>query len=145
MKFFELIRQYNNTKFRLKSKMNEEAELRELCALPKTSDMGGMPGAPGYNGSPVEKFVIRLGELQEEQNKLNSKLEDIRNDIMLFIDTLDDYFARQVVELVVFRLSPRPNWKHVAKRIGYSESGARALYKTSASKLENFELEELKR
>lgn len=145
MKFFEIVRQYNNIKFKLKSKLNEELELRELCALPKVNDMGGMPGAPGYNGSPVEKFVIRLDEIKQEQIELNSKLEEKRKDIMLFIETLNDYFGRQVVELVLFRTTPRPNWKQVAHRVGYSESGTRALYKSCTSKLENLELEELKK
>lgn len=144
MKFFDLVRQYNRLKFKLKSKINEELELRELCCLPKTSDLGGMPGSPGYNGSPVEKFVIRLDEIMQEQVELNKKLETIRKSLMQFIETLDDYFAEQVVELVVFRNTPRPNWKIIAKRVGYSESGTRALYKSSTLKLEKIEMEENK-
>lgn len=145
MKFFELVRQYNRLKFKLKSKISEEQELRELCCLPKTNDFGGMPGSPGYNGSPVEKFVIRLDEIMQDQVEINKKLETVRSNIMQMIETLDDYFAEQVVELVVFRNTPRPNWKVVAKKVGYSESGTRALYKTSTSKLEKLELEEIKK
>ena len=68
----------------------------------------------------------------------------MRNDIVLFIDTLDDYFARRCVEMVIFRTTHRPNWKEVARRIGYSESGTRSLYSSSTKKLQNLEKEELK-
>lgn len=143
MKFFELVRKYNHIKYKISSKINEENELRELGQLPKV-DYGGMPGSPGYHGSPTESFVVKLDQIQQDQKELNKQLEEVRNDIVLFIDTLDDYFARRCVEMVIFRTTHRPNWKEVARRIGYSESGTRSLYSSSTKKLQNLEKEELK-
>lgn len=143
MKFFELVRQYNHIKYKIFSKINEESELRELGQLPHV-DNGGMPGSPGHNSSPVENYVIRLDEIKQDLEKLNIQLEEVRKNILKFIDTLDDYFARQCVELVVFRNTHRPNWKDVARRIGYSESGTRSLYNSSTLKLEQIEMEGLK-
>lgn len=138
LKFWELVRKYNNLKFKIRSKINEEAELRELGSLPKTSDMS-VPGSSGHS-SPVENYVIRLDEIKQDQIALDEKLQEVRNKIMAFIETLDDYFARQCVELVVFRPTAKPNWAKVARSIGYSQSGARALYKTATKNLEKEEL-----
>lgn len=143
MKFWDLVRKYNNVKFKIRSKEIEEQELRELHCLPKKSDFN-MPGSPGYNGSPVEKYVIVLDEVMRKQEELKDKMQVIRNELMKCIDTLTDYFARQVVELVLFRTTPKPNWAKVAGSIGYSQSGARALYKSATMKLEKLELEEMK-
>lgn len=143
MKFWDLVRKYNNVKFKIRSKEIEERELMELQCLPKKSDFN-VPGSPGYNGSPVEKFVIVLDEVRQKQEELKVKMQAIRNELVKSIETLDDYFARQVVELVLFRTTPKPNWEKVAVSIGYSQSGARALYKTATTKLEKLELEEMK-
>lgn len=143
MKFFELINEYNHIKCKIASKINEENELRELGQMPKV-DNGGMPGSPGYHGSPVESFVLRLDQIMQDQKELNEQLEEVRKKICLFIDTLEDYFARQCVELVIFRTTHRPNWKIVANRIGYSESGSRSLYYSSIEKLQKLNMEELK-
>ena len=81
MLFEQLVKQYNDVKAKIRRLVLKQQELRELGGLPKIGDLDGMPKAPGYNGSPIEKFIIKLDELEREQLEQERKLDVLRNEI----------------------------------------------------------------
>lgn len=123
--FEQLVKQYNDIKREIRRLILKQQELRELGCLPRTSEFDGMPKAPGYNGSPVEKFIIRLDELEHEQMELENKLETIRKEITIYIDKIPGSTIREVMEYKIFM---GKGWRYIAHNVNYSVSRVRQFY-----------------
>lgn len=123
--FDRLVKQYNDIKYRIRRLVLKQQELRELGGLPRTGENEGMPKTPGYNGSPIEKFVSRLCELEEEQMLYERKLEDLRADITIIIDKIPNTTIREVLEYKVFMSK---GWRYISRCISYSVSRVRQFY-----------------
>lgn len=121
--FDELVNEYQYTKHKIRRLALAQQELRELGGLPQNSN-DGMPHATGFC-SPVENYLIRLGDLEEEQKRLEKVLESLRNEILCIIDRIPNYTTREILEYRVFM---EKGWRYIARKLNYSESRIRQLY-----------------
>ena len=124
-KFEQLVAQYNDTKYKIRRLVLKQQELRELGCLPRTGANDGMPSAPGYHGSPVENYLIRLCELEDEQMQLEKQLDSLRGEITKYIDKIPNYTTRDIIEYKVFM---GKGWRYISRQICYSVSRIRQLY-----------------
>ena len=126
MTFNNLVNDYRRIKFEIKRIFNREMELRTLCNLPRNGNLEGMPRAKN-NTSLVEKFVLKIIQLEEEQELLNQKLISKRTEIIELIDkTVSNISAQEIIELKTF--NPKINWIKVAQEMFLSEGYCRQLY-----------------
>lgn len=140
MKFNELLSLYNSTKGRYKSLLLELQELQELGALPRRGEENGVPSQRS-NSSTVENYVIRVDEIERKLKEADAKLIKIRDNLERFIQQIDDNQAREVVENYIFRNARTPDWKKIARRVSYSETHTRRLYKIGMASIENLDME----
>ena len=139
MKFNELLSTYNSTKSRYKSLLLELQELKELGSLPRRG-VEGMPSQRS-NSSPVENYVIRIDEIERKLQEIDSKMLKIRNNLQIFIGSIEDESIRQVVEICVFRNTRTPDWKKIARCVCYSETHTRRLYNKGLEAIQNLDME----
>lgn len=139
MKFEEIVSIYNKKKGKCKSYLLELQELKELGSLPHTGESDGMPTSKN-NGSSVENYVMRIDEIERKLKQLDIDLITVRGYIMNFIDHIDDYYIKRIVELYTFRNSRYPDWYKIARDVGYSEKHAKRLYEDGINRIKNIEL-----
>ena len=125
MLFEQLVKQYNDIKAKIRRLVLKQQELRELGGLPRTGNYDGMPKAPGYNGSPIEKFIVKLDELEREQLEQERKLDALRNEITKYIDLIPNYTIRDIMEHRIFM---RQGWRKISRIVNYSVSRVRQFY-----------------
>ncbi|MEG1500235.1 MAG: hypothetical protein RR400_04150 [Clostridia bacterium] len=140
MLFFDTLRNYRRIKSQIWSCVIQEQELRELGGFPNTGANEGMPKSPNCAGdNGIMNFLSKLQELDEKKKALEFSLDCVRNDLMRFLENLEDYSTRQVVEIKIFATN-KLSWEEVAKKIMYSVPHTRNLYKEGMKKLEVMEL-----
>lgn len=132
--FEQLVKKYNDIKYQIRRLVFKQQELRELGCLPHTGEMDGMPHAPGYNGSPVEKYLVRLSELETEQMELEQKLDELRKKITAFIDKIPNYTTREIFEYKIFM---GRGWRYISRQVNYSVSRIRQLYDEGIALIRN--------
>lgn len=140
MLFFETLRNYRRIKSQIWSCVIQEQELRELGGFPNTGANEGMPKSPNCGGdSGMINFIAKLEELAERRKNLEFSLDCMRNDLMRYLEQLNDFSIRQVVEIKIFATN-KISWEEVAKKVMYSVPYVRNLYKEGMKKLEVMEL-----
>lgn len=125
MKFEQLVKQYNDVKAKIRRLVLKQQELRELGGFPKRGDNDGMPKVPGYNGSPIENFIVKLDEWEREQLEQERRLEGLRVQITTFIDVVPNYAIRDIMEHKIFM---GQGWRKISRIVNYSVSRVRQLY-----------------
>lgn len=125
MLFEQLVKQYNDIKAKIRRLVLKQQELRELGGLPRSGNYDGMPKAPGYNGSPIEKFIVKLDELEREQLEHERKLDALRNEITKYIDFIPNYTIRDIMEHRIFM---GQGWRKISRIVNYSVSRVRQFY-----------------
>lgn len=125
MKFEQLVKQYNDVKAKIRRLVLKQQELRELGGFPKRGDNDGMPKVPGYNGSPIENFIVKLDEWEREQLEQERRLEGLRIQITTFIDIVPNYAIRDIMEHKIFM---GQGWRKISRIVNYSVSRVRQLY-----------------
>lgn len=125
MKFEQLVKQYNDVKAKIRRLVLKQQELRELGGFPKRGDNDGMPKVPGYNGSPIENFIVKLDEWEREQLEQERRLEGLRVQITTFIDIVPNYAIRDIMEHKIFM---GQGWRKISRIVNYSVSRVRQLY-----------------
>lgn len=125
MKFEQLVKQYNDVKAKIRRLVLKQQELRELGGFPKRGDNDGMPKVSGYNGSPIENFIVKLDEWEREQLEQERRLEGLRIQITTFIDIVPNYAIRDIMEHKIFM---GQGWRKISRIVNYSVSRVRQLY-----------------
>lgn len=125
MLFDQIVGQYNDIKAMIRRLVLKQQELRDFCRFPQISNYNGMPKAPGYNGSQIEKFIIKLDGLEKEQLEQERKLEALRNEITKHIDLIPNYIIRDIMERRIFL---GQSWRKISRIVKYSESRVRQFY-----------------
>ena len=126
MTFENLVNDYKRIRFEIKRIFNKEMELRTLCNLPRNGNLEGLPKTKN-NASLVEKFVLKIIQLEDEQALLNQKLIYKRKEIVELIDKIVNNFStKEIIELKTF--NPRINWSKIAAELFLSEGYCRQLY-----------------
>lgn len=127
MKYFDLLKEWQRLRFKVKDNIDQECEIRELCATPKKIISNGMGG--GINVPPQQRYVEQIEDLLAKRTILMKNMKMARE---LLIDGLakevDDYSTKVVMQMVMFRNTNQPNWQNIASRICYSISGAKRLF-----------------
>ena len=126
MTFENLVNDYRRIKFEIKRLFNRETELRTLCNLPRNGNLEGASKGKN-NTSLVEKYVLRIIQLEEEQALLNQKLISKRKEIIELIDkAVINVSAQEIIELKTF--NPKFKWVKIACEVFLSEGYCRQLY-----------------
>lgn len=123
--FEQLVKQYNDTKYKIRRLVLQQQELRELGCLPGASNLDGMPHAPGNGTSTVEKYLMRLDDLEKKQISLEQRLETIRDGITFYIDKIPSYVTREIFEYKIFM---GKGWRYIARQVCYSVSRLQQFY-----------------
>ena len=134
MMFEQLVKQYNDTKAKIRRLVLKQQELRELGGFPKTGAYDGMPKAPGFHGSPIENFIVKLDELEQEQLELERKLDALRNEITKYIDLIPNYTTRDIMEHKIFMSQ---GWRKISRVVNYSVSRVRQFYDEGVTIIKN--------
>lgn len=140
MKFKELLVTYNSMKGKHKSLVLQLKELRELCGLPRTGESLGLSTQRSSSAS-IENYVIKLDELEREIERTDKQILQVRQYLEIFISHISNRQAREVVENFTFRNSDKPNWYKIARRVNYSETHTKRLYKIGIAEIEDLEME----
>lgn len=127
MRYFELLDEYNRLKFKLQCNIEEENEIRDLYAPPKRVISGGLGG--GEHPAPQEKYIEAIDEILQKRALITKEMRGIRETLIEVLDdNIDDYTAKKIIQMVMFRDSKTPKWRVVAEKTGYSESQTRKIY-----------------
>ena len=139
MRYFELLDEYNRLKFKLQCNIEEENEIRDLYAPPKKIISNGMGG--GEHPAPQEKYIEAIDELLRKRALITKEMRGIRDTLIEVLDdNIDDYTAKKIMQMVMFRDSKTPKWRVVAEKTGYSESQTRKIYADGRFILEAIEI-----
>lgn len=130
--FDDLVREYNQIKFRIKRTVLREQELRALEGFPKSGGLDGMPRAKS-NSSSVENTIVKLTGILNERARLESSLESLRNQILAVIDLVSDLKAREVIEIKTF--FPNCGWKIVSQKTLLGERRVNQLYNNGIAEI----------
>ena len=125
MKFEDLLKKYDDLKFKIRRTFIKEQELRELEGFPIASGVDGMPKAK-QNTSTPEKLALKLTEILSERKCLEKQLLSVREQISRCIDRVSNYSAQEVIETKVF--IPNCGWKYVSKKLCLSTRRVAQLY-----------------
>lgn len=136
MKFFDVLHRYRDYENRLWSINQQIKELRQTGGLPRTKDI--VISAHNKGDISVVFYLDKINELNGRKVDIQQALDNLRNDLERFLDRLEDYWVRQVVELRL--LYHRNSWKVIADRLNYSVSTVRRLYHDGLNELETMEL-----
>lgn len=139
MKYNELVELYKRKKSKSKSLVLELQELKELGSLPRGNN-DGMPKSKN-NSSPVENYVLRVMDIQNQLKELDAELLKIRDIIMVYISMTQDSTIKRILELCVFRSGRKPHWKLIAGDVGYSVRHTQRLYDEGINQLQKIDLE----
>lgn len=127
MRYFELLDEYNRLKFKLQCNIEEENEIRDLYAPPKRLISSGLGG--GEHAAPQEKYIEAIDEILRKRALITKEMRGIRDTLIEVLDdNIDDYTAKKIIQMVMFRDSKTPKWRVVAEKTGYSESQTRKIY-----------------
>ncbi len=125
MKFEDLVKKYEDTKFQIKRIDLKVKEMRLLYGFPQAIKYDSQPTAKSTNSS-VESALIKLDDLLQEKSKYEQILGDLRAKIQSAIDSLDNYSMREIIELKVF--TSNCGWKYISNKVYLSKSYCRKLF-----------------
>lgn len=135
MKYFDLLKEWQRLRFKVKDNIDQECEIRELCSTPKKIISNGMGG--GVNVPPQQRYVEQIEDLLAKRTILMKNMKLARE---LLVDGLvkeiNDYSTKVVMQMVMFRDRPAPNWQEIADKICYSVRGAQRLYEIGETIME---------
>lgn len=140
MKYFDLLKEWQRLRFKVKDNLDQEAEIRDLCAVPKKLISNGMSG--GVSVPLQERYIEQIDDLLTQRAILMKNLKMAR---ALLVDTLvkeiDDYTIQTVMQMVMFRTTSQPNWQAIADKIAYSRNSAMRLYDIGKTIMEAIHVE----
>ena len=125
MRFEDLLKEYENLKFKIRRTHIKEQEVRELEGFPIATGVDGMPRAK-QNTSAPEKLALKLTEILSERKCLEKQLLSVREQISRCIDKVTHCAAQEVIETKVF--IPNCGWKYVSKKLCLSIRRVTQLY-----------------
>ena len=125
MKFENLIKSYEDTRFQIRRVELKINEMKQLYGFPSAVRYDSQPSSKSTNSS-VESTLIRYDTLLQEKREHEQRLAELRTKIQTLIDSLENYTMREVVELKVF--TANCGWKYIASKVYLSKSYCRKLF-----------------
>lgn len=95
--------------------LEEKAKWWSLC-LKTTPSLSQAPGG-GESGSPVERPMDKVLEIEEEINQEIDELQEVCRDIKTVLGQLEDDTLRLLME---YRYIDGLTWEQIAKKLHYS-------------------------
>lgn len=109
---------------RINNKMEQITSLRDL--LFKTHiTMSDMPGNPNRDSSRVEKYLVKIYDLERELDNEIDRLVSLKTEIKHAIDAVGDTDCKVLLEerYMFFR-----SWEEIACRMGYTVRNVHRLH-----------------
>ncbi len=132
MRFEDLVKNYEDTKFQIRRCELKINEMRQLYGFPQAIKYDSQPTGRNTNSS-VECTLIRLDELLQEKGMFEQNLESLRAKIQGAIDRLDNYSMREIIELKTFNTNC--GWKFISNKVYLSGGRCRHLYYEGISEI----------
>ena len=141
MKFFETLRRYRSVRNELWKLNRQKEELQLLLGFPKKSYITAI-SSNNCGDNSVVAYLDKVKTIDEEIEKLECSIECLRNDLSLFLNKIEDYWIRTVLEMrLAIDYEKKYTWKEIAEKIFYSVSSVRNFYREGLRILDKLEIE----
>ena len=110
--------------------LEEQSRWRER-ALKITPVLSQTPGG-GESGSPIERPMDKVLEIDEEINREIDELQTVRQEIRSALDQLEDENLKLLME---YRYIDGMTWEQVAEKMDYSRQWVTSLHRTALQKI----------
>ena len=137
MKFENLVKSYENTRFQIRRVELKINEMKHLYGFPSAVRYDSQPSSKSTTSS-VESTLIRYDTLLQEKREHEQRLAELRAKIQTAIDSLENYTMREVVELKVF--TANCGWKYIASKVYLSKDYCRKIYYKAIDEINNLSL-----
>lgn len=122
---------YRQLNQRIDRLLEEQSRWREM-ALKITPVLSQTPGG-GESGSPIERPMDKVLEIDEEINREIDELQTVRQEIRAVLDQLEDENLKLLME---YRYIDGLTWEQIAEKMDYSRQWVTSLHGTALLKIE---------
>lgn len=122
---------YRRLNQRIDRLLEEQSRWREM-ALKITPVLSQTPGG-GESGSPIERPMDKVLEIDEEINREIDELQTVRQEIRAALNQLEDENLKLLME---YRYIDGLTWEQIAEKMDYSRQWVTSLHGTALLKIE---------